>query len=136
MKKFRTIAFILAILLTSCGSQISTKELSKEVEEKYLNMSKENIELLNDEGIEALDEKFSEEMKKAITEDTKKQVEQLLKENGKFVEFAKAKAVGQKDDKTQENYIITQVETKYEKSSLIFTINYNEDEEISGLFFK
>lgn len=40
------------------------------------------------------------------------------------------------DKTTEEEYTVTVVETNYENESLIYTLTFNEDMTLGGLFYK
>lgn len=126
----------LALFLVGCGSQPATENLDEETKTKYVEMTKENIAKIHDGGIKTIEESFSDEMKEAFTEDSISQVEALIKKKGAFKEFGKGDGVKISDDKTKTEGTLTQQEVTYENGSIIYTINYGENDEIIGFFLK
>lgn len=77
-----------------------------------------------------LKEQFDDEMKEAMTDDNFAIVEDAIKEAGNFEKIEKS-SVSQKDE-----VYSTVTIAKYSNKKRVFTINYNGDEQIVGLFIK
>ncbi len=126
----------LALFLVGCGSQPATEKLDEETKTKYVEMTKENISKIHEGGIKTIEESFSAEMKEDFTADSISQVEELIKEKSRFKEFGEGDGVKISGDKTKTEGILTQQEVTYENGSIIYTINYGENDEIIGFFLK
>ncbi|MDO5028067.1 MAG: DUF3887 domain-containing protein [Bacillota bacterium] len=137
MKKFLLVSLlVLGLVLTACSNGQASEEMEAAEEEKYVTMSKENIQLINEQGFEALEDLYSQEMKEAMAASSMEETNRIIVDKGAFKEFGQGGAVYFTDESTSNKYIVSQVETIYENGKLIFTINYNLDDQIIGLFMK
>lgn len=136
-KAIERIAFLVftVIFIGGCGS----KELAsgfneddiKEKSEKIIKMidSEKYMEICNDEA--------SEELKETITVDViKEMVEQAAPDRGKFKKFVAEEVVGEKNKEINENCAVSTVVVKYKNQRVTYTIAFNQDMKIEGLYMK
>lgn len=136
MKRIFIVFLVLILSLTACDNKGTVEEMEADQQEKYIKMSEENIIIINEGGFEALDEKYSEEMREAMTKDTVKKSEEAVEKMGNFQEFGEGAAIYNIDEKNSNKFIVSQIEAIYENGKLIYTINYDLDDNIIGLFMK
>ncbi|MGL5802679.1 MAG: DUF3887 domain-containing protein [Cetobacterium sp.] len=130
MKKlFKGLILVAPILfMVSCGqAQLSDKYN----ETKLKEISTEIITEINAGDFKAIQEKSSNELKEALSEEKLKEVFEPINEKvGSFKEVEKFIA-NEKD-----GIAITKTITKFEKGKAQFTLSYNEDYKLVGLYVK
>lgn len=121
------------LFLTGCtGTELSDNF----DQEQVIKQAKDTITLINNEDSEALLEMSTAEMQAGLTEETLNQIYTAIDEAGAFQEFADTSVAGDIDKAIEEEYAVTVVETNYENESLVYTLTFNEDMELAGLFYK
>lgn len=119
------ISLFVIVILVSCGNTVDSEKT-----ELYSNKAEEAIQLLNSGERDKLKEQFDDEMKEAMTDDNFAIVEDAIKEAGNFEKIEKSSV-------SQKNEVYSTVTiAKYSNKKRVFTINYNGDEQIVGLFIK
>lgn len=119
------ISLFVIVILVSCGNTVDSEKT-----ELYSNKAEEAIQLLNSGERDKLKEQFDDEMKEAMTDDNFAIVEDAIKEAGNFEKIEKSSV-------SQKNEVYSAVTiAKYSNKKRVFTINYNSDEQIVGLFIK
>lgn len=119
------ISLFLIFVFVGCGKKVNTEKT-----ELYSKKADEAIQLLNSGDRDKLKEQFNDEMKQGMTNENFTTVEDAIKEAGKFEEIEKS-SVTQKDE-----FYSTVTIAKYSNKKRVFTINYNDDGQIVGLFIK
>lgn len=133
MKKFKILLLILvSIFLISCGG--SKNKMSDEDFIKYdelANIAITNIiEKKTNEFIELTDKSLS------LTEKDMEELYNLLSEYGEFKEFGDSEGIYLEDANTKETYNTILKKVKYDKKELLFTVNFTQEDELVGIFFK
>lgn len=131
MKNKKTkISFIVLIcitILSGCGS----KGLSDNYDEdKVTEKAKEVISFINNEETDAILEISSAEMKEVMTKDTINKVYEILEEAGDF-EKIESISLKEKDD-----FAVTIIKTKYKEKDFTYSISFNKEMELAGLYLK
>ena len=116
---------LVALLLVGCGSNVDDATA-----DKYIEQAKAVVENLNNENYEDIQAQFDETMKAKLTIEQMKEIAPILKASGQFQEFDK-QSVEEKD-----GYYTTILVAKYSEEKRIYTISFNEQDEIIGLFVK
>lgn len=137
MKNIKVKAFLSLVVsfifLTGCtGTGLSDHFDEKKVTEQ----AQDTITLINDEDSEALLEMSTAEMQGGLTEETLDQMYATINEAGAFQDFADTSVAGDMDKATEEEYAVVVVETNYENKSFVYTLTFNEEMELAGLFYK
>lgn len=132
MKKFKILLLILiSMLLISCGG--NNNKMSEKDFKKYDELAKTAITYMNekktDEFIELTD-------KSGLTEKEMEEVYKLLSEYGEFKEFGNSEGIYLEDPNTKETYNTILQKVKYDNKELLFTVNFNQEDELAGIFFK
>lgn len=130
MKKFKLLLIMAIASITLVGC--SSSKLSDRYDENEVKVSaQEIVKLLNDEDYEAIDEKMSENLKSAASVDDIKVAWQPLKESmGAFDSISKETVVG------NEGLATTAVVAKYKNGSVTFTLTFNEELKLEGIYMK
>lgn len=128
MKKFTAylIGFCLVVVLAACGGA----KVDEKTSDKYITKAENVVELLNKQKYEDVTSMFDSTMKENLPVDKLKELEPMLQESGEFEKIKKS-SIEKKDD----NYIVVLV-ANYNKDQRVFTISFNKDEEVVGLFIK
>jgi len=116
---------VLVLLLAACGSNVD-----EQTEKKVTKQAKEVVTLLNEEKYEELIKKSDSKMKKELTLESFREVISNLKESGTFEKFEKSSV------EEKENIYVTVLVAKYSKDKRVFTISFNKQDEVAGLFYK
>lgn len=131
MRKLKNVVGIISLMvivvsLSACGGS----KVSEEEAKAYKQEASVIINELMVHNYEDILTNLNDEMKENLTEEALKEIEPLLKESGEFKKIGKQTVVFKNDNYT------TVSEVSYSKEKRIFTISFNEQEEISGLFVK
>lgn len=125
---------LLAVLslgaLSGCGVK-----LPEGFDEAEVKAAAENvIELLNQRDAEGLIALMTEEMKAVLTDDTQAQIFALLDDSGAFQEIADLKMGGSTQDGI--TYAAVAAKAKYENREITYTISFDEEMKLAGLYLK
>jgi predicted small lipoprotein YifL len=125
---------LLAVLslgaLSGCGVK-----LPEGFDEAEVKAAAENvIELLNQRDAESLIALMTEEMKAVLTDDTQAQIFALLDDSGAFQEIADLKMGGSTQDGI--TYAAVAAKAKYENREITYTISFDEEMKLAGLYLK
>lgn len=128
--KLFLIVLLTGFILVGCYSK-KTVITESNSEERVKATSDEVISMICDEKYDKVIERMSANMKKQITEDKLKEVWEPMKEKlGEFEQISEVNYI-------KKGKIITVVEiAKFEGGKAQFTITFNEDMEIEGLYLK
>jgi len=121
---FISIAFI--VMLAACGGE----KVDDETATKYISKAEEIIHLLNDEDYGAVVDEFADDFKDDSTEGQLREIQPLIEDSGEFKEVKKSSV--EKSD----GFFVTVIAGKYSEDDRIFTISFNDDDEVVGLFVK
>jgi PBP1b-binding outer membrane lipoprotein LpoB len=129
MKKLIKILLIVIsiVLLGGCGA----KKLSDNYSEDKLKAAAEAvINSLNNEKYDEIEAMISEDLKKQLTADKIKEVWNSLKSRGKYESISKIIFQEKKD------YVVVVTVAKYEKGNIQFTLSFNKDMKLVGIYLK
>lgn len=126
MRKRMTLLFSLfiALFLVACGG--SSDELSG----KYVPMAEEVVTLLNEGAYDELHAKFGETMKSALPVEQMAQLGAVIEQSGEFEEFDKSSV------EEQDGYYVVVLTAKYSEQDRVYTISFNDKDEVAGLYVK
>lgn len=118
---------------TGCGApQLSAKFDEETVKQKAQNV----IALLNAQDSDGIREVSVQILKDALTDDTFAQIYAALGEGGAFVEVTNLTAYGSTDENTGVEYAVVQAQAKYDKRSFTYTISFDTDMNLAGIYYK
>lgn len=120
------VSILFVLILVACGGN----KVDETTAEKYLAKAEEVILLLNDGDYEDVYEKFNAQMQAGLPVSKMEELRPIIEEAGSFEEISKA-SVEEKD-----GAYITVSQAKYTDKKRIYTITFDQDDEITGLFIK
>ena len=138
MKKTKLFRFLSIVLLAVMSLAVlggCAAKLPEGFDETEVQAAAENvIDLLNKRDSEGLTALMTEEMKAVMTEDIQAQIFALLDSSGAFQEILGLKMAGS----TQHGvtYVAVAAKAKYEKSEITYTISFDQDMKLAGLYLK
>lgn len=116
----------LILLLVACGGN----KVDDGTADIYINKAEEIVDLLNDSDYEAVHAMFNDEMKSGLPVIAMEELTPIFKESGSFEEINKASV------EESDGIYTTVLAAKYSDKNRLFTISFNSDEEVAGLFIK
>ena len=116
---------LVALMLVGCGSNVDDATA-----DKYIEQAKAVVENLNNENYEDIQAQFDAKMKANLTTEQLAELAPIIEASGQFQEFDK-QSVEEKD-----GYYTTILVAKYSEEKRIYTISFNEQDEIVGLYIK
>lgn len=124
-------------LVVGCGNtEYETEDLAADTESTYIGKAQNAIDTLIQSGFGGLEGELNPEMKEQITPEVEEQVKTDLENKGQFVEFQEAEVVKYVHKETKDSSISVQQKTEFENGNATFTVNYNEEGQIIGFFYK
>lgn len=121
-------------LLSGCSSTKLSDSFNKDTVEKS---AKQVIEYLNNADYDSVTNLFRDDLKKDLSADTlKNAVEKTYSNAGKFDDYKSISILGQKIKSTKEDSAVAIVVAKYEKQKVTFTITFDTDMKLIGLYMK
>ncbi len=137
MRKLISVLFIslfATVLLGGCSSGKLSDAFDKETVEKS---AKQVIEYMNNAEYDKVSQMFQENLQEQLSADVLKDaVEKTYSNAGVFKEYKNIAVLGQKLKATKEDSAVAVVVAKYENQSVTFTISFNTDMELIGLYMK
>lgn len=126
-------AILMIVFATGCGAP---KLSAKFDEEAVKQKAQDVIALLNAQDSEGIRELSVQALKDALTDDTFAQIYAALGEGGAFVEVTGITSYGSTNKKTGEEYAVVLAQAKYEKKSFTYTISFDTDMNLAGIYYK
>lgn len=118
-----SICFLL--FLFACGNQVDDT-----TSDKYITQAEGVVSLLNEGNYEAVFAQLNDEMKAGLPIEGLKELSPIFEQSGDFEEINKSSV------EEDEGIYIVVVAANYSEENRIFTISFNEQEEIAGLYIK
>ena len=127
------IFYLITIALTAC----STPPLSADFDEEQVKLvAQDVVSLLNAQDTDGLRAIFTEQMKVAITDEVFTQIYAALGEGGAFEEIESMTVIGSTDQSTGEEFATVITRAKYAAKTFTYTISFNKDMQVAGLYYK
>lgn len=123
---FTLLSVIALLALVACGGS----KVDDATAEKYIAKAEEIVSLLNDGNYAEIHARLNEEMKAGLPEQDMEELTPLIEQSGNFEAIDKA-SVEEKDG----HYIVVLVGA-YSEEDRVFTITFNKDDEVAGLYIK
>lgn len=118
------------VLLVGCAAK-----LPEGFDEAEVKAAAENvITMLNEHDADGLEAIFTDQMKVGITEDVQAQIFALLDKAGAVQEISEMKTGGSTQNDV--SYAVVVAKVKYENQDLVYTISFDKDMKLAGLFLK
>ncbi|NMA70179.1 MAG: DUF3887 domain-containing protein [Desulfitobacterium sp.] len=136
LKKGILLAFTLMLsllLLTACSSKLPEGFDQAEVEREAQSV----ITLLSERNTannEIIREMGTENLKTSFTDDVFDEVYEIINKVGEFEKFTDTKVAG--SSQNEQAYVIAVVKAKYDKKNLVYTISFDKNMKLAGVFIK
>ena len=143
MKKFRLSALVImfcfsCILFTACSGKSSDAGKSSSVsngqKEKYIEKAQNVITLFNEEKSDEIVELCDEAMKNALPKDKLSEIYTQIKSNGDFEKFLEGEMT--KVEQGGKTFTVVVQQAKYAKNTLTYTISFDNEDKLAGIFYK
>lgn len=127
MKKWlmACVCLVMMFTLVACGNKVEDA-----ASDKYISMATEIVSLLNEGKYEEVYAKFDETMKGALPLNKMSELAPIIEQSGTYEKISKS-SVEEKD-----GYNIVVLVAKYSNSNCIFTITFNGQDEVAGLYIR
>lgn len=127
MKKWNVIvcSILAVLLLAACGNKVD--EATAKI---YINKAEEVVHFLNDGEFDKVTEQFDDRMKEGVTAANLAEITPVLKASGSY-EGIEKQSVQEKDG----NKIVVIV-GKHKEENRIYTVTFDANDQIAGLFVK
>ncbi|MGN6712964.1 DUF3887 domain-containing protein [Anaerocolumna jejuensis] len=137
MKKF-TALFLLVVMSTVLLSGCSSTKLSNSFDKDTVEKSaKQVIEALNNGDYDSVTSMFRDDLKEKLTAESLKDAATKTYDNaGKFNKYKSVSILGQKIKSTKEDCAVAIVVANYEKQKVEFTLSFDTDMKLIGLYMK
>ena len=143
MRKFRLSALVIMFclscaLFTACSGTSSNtgknSSVSSGQKEKYIEKAQNVITLFNEEKSDEIVELCDEAMKNALSEDKLSEIYPQIKSNGDFEKFLEGEMT--KVEQGGKTFTVVVQQAKYEKNTLTYTVNFDSEDKLAGIFYK
>lgn len=127
MKKIHVmfISICVLVLLAGCGSKVDDSTA-----QTYISKAEEVVQMLNNGEYESITEQFDDTMKASLSAEQLAGLEPLLTASGEF------KAIEKQSVEEKDGMKIVVLIANYSEEKRIFTITYDANDKIAGLFIK
>lgn len=135
LKYFYIILVVLlsSLLLTAC----STPPLSPDFDEEQVKLvAQDVVSLLNAQDTQGLRAIFTGQMNTAITDEVFTQIYAAIGEGGAFEAIDSMTVIGSTDQSTGEEFATVITRAKYAAKTFTYTISFNKDMQVAGLYYK
>jgi hypothetical protein len=130
---FIIISCLCVIFLSACSAPALSVDFN---EEDVKLLAQDVVSLLNAQDSEGLRSLFTEQMNTAITDDVFVQIYAAIEGGGKFESIENISVVGSTDKSTGEEFATTVVTAKYENQTFTYTISFNKQMQLAGLYYR
>lgn len=128
---------MVAILSMTFLSACSAPPLSADFDEEQVKLvAQDVVSLLNAQDTEGLRAIFTERMNTAITDEVFTQIYAAIGEGGEFEEIDSMTVNGSTDQSTGEEFATVTTRAKYAAKTFTYTISFNKDLQVAGLYYK
>lgn len=121
------------LLLTACSAPALSVDF---IEEDVKLLAQDVVSLLNAQDSEGLRSLFTEQMNTAINDDVFIQIYADIEGGGKFESIENISVVGFTDKSTGEEFATAVVNAKYENQTFTYTITFNKQMQLAGLYYR
>lgn len=138
--KILIILMFIFVFLVSCSNKSKEKNTKEskistdEQKQKYINKAQTVIKLFNDKKSKEILEISSIELQNAMTKDNLNIIYEKINSMGEFKDFSKNEVTN--IEEKNKNYIVVIQSVKYSKGELIYSINFDENDKLAGIFYK
>jgi uncharacterized protein (UPF0333 family) len=129
---FTFLTVLCVVFLAGCAPKLSEDFNEAEVKQAAENV----IDLLNAQDSEGLRALFTTQMNAAITDEVLTQIYAALAEGGPFETIENMIVAGSTDQSSGVEYAVVTVQAKYKLRSFIYTISFDKQLNLAGLYYK
>ena len=135
MKRITMIMMIGVLICGILGGCNSTKLSDSFDEDTVTTAAKQVIDYMNSGDFDRVNAMLREDCKELLTNEVLSDaVDKTYSKAGSFVEYKDSNIIGKKDKDT--DYAIALVQAKYENQSVMFTISFDTNMEVIGIYMK
>lgn len=128
------VALLFTMSLTGCGAAPLSDAF---VEEDVIAKAKETIEIVNTKDYEVISTLLREDLRGDLSaDDWETAIGAMLTDAGALTDYSTIVVVGQTDKTTNTDYAVAVAVCKYENSKITFTLSYDTDLNLIGLYMK
>jgi len=125
-------------MFAACSDKSSdagkNSSVSSGQKEKYIEKAQNVITLFNEEKSDEIIELYDEAMKNALPKEKLSEVYTQIKSNGDFEKFLEGEMTKvEQDGKT---FTVVVQQAKYAKNTLTYTISFDNEDKLAGIFYK
>ena len=127
MRKMLLMIFTVVAMfaLAACGNKVD-----EDISEKYITNAEDIVSLLNDANYEEVHAMFDEDMKVGLPAEAMVELTPVIEQSGDFEKVNKS-SVEEKD-----GYYMVVLAVNYSEENRVFTISFNDQDEVAGLWIK
>ncbi|GEM_PF-1122997 len=126
LKRLLVMIISAMLLLAACGG----KKVDDETARTYIDQAEQVVSLLNEGDTESVRGMLDDNMKAALTDAQLQEVVGIIEDSGAFEKVDKSSV------EEQDSLYVTVLGVKYSKSTRIFTISFDSQQKVAGLFIK
>ena len=127
------LVILIPLLLSGCrGGSLAPVFDAEAVEQS----AREVVLMLNQQDSEGLLALSDDRLAEVLTQDVMADIYDALAEGGAFEEFGQFRVSGITDEASREDFAVVVLVAKYQKRSFVFTISFNEQMELVGLYYR
>lgn len=126
-------AFLISlILLSGCAAKLS----SAFDEDKVKNAAENVILMVNEHDTDGLLAVSATELKTVLTDDVLNQIYATTDAAGTYEKIDNSTVIGAQDKNTKKDYATSVLKAKYETKSITYTITFDTDMKLAGIYLK
>ncbi|MEG1548443.1 MAG: DUF3887 domain-containing protein [Clostridia bacterium] len=133
----RIFCIVLCALVMLCAGCIDVSLAQGFDEASVTDAAKEVVALINAQDYPTIESNMREDLKSQLTPG---QLEEALGEKvtslGAFKEFSSISVIGQKNKVTSEDYAVAVAKCKYDDGNAIYTLSFDVDMALVGIYMK
>ncbi|MBN2089970.1 DUF3887 domain-containing protein [candidate division KSB1 bacterium] len=130
---FIIVSCLCVIFLSACSAPALSADFN---EEDVKQLAQDVVSLLNAQDSDGLRALFTEQMNTAITDDVFVQIYAAIEGGRKFEAIDNITVVGSTDKSTGEEFATAVVNAKYENQTFTYTITFNKQMQLAGLYYR
>ncbi|MCE5234531.1 MAG: DUF3887 domain-containing protein [Clostridiaceae bacterium] len=131
---FALLAAVLVLFIAGCSPVPPLPDGFDE--DTVMQAAKDTIALLNAQDSAGLRAVSSDTLTAALTDETLSAVYTDISAGGAFLEYGEAAAFGADDKTTDTQYAVVVMQAKYESKTFTYTLSFDTDMKLVGLYYK
>ena len=127
------LVFLIPLVLSGCRGQALAPVFDPEAVEQS---AREVVLMLNQQDSAGLLALSDDRLAEVLTQDVMADIYDALAEGGAFEEFGQVRVSGMTDEASGGDFAVVVLVAKYQNRSFVFTISFNEQMELAGLYYR